>query len=490
MRKTLLAVGLLVCPTFAGAQSTPASLSLADAVAIARDNNPAYRQTLSTRTASLWNARSAWANLFIPTATASGSIAYTGPGSQNFLSTSFSQPVSTSSSQYNVGLNWQLNGQILAGPGLQHANADAVDADIVGARATLVNNVTQQYLTALQARDNATVADQQLQSTDQALKLAQAKYAVGSGTLLDVRNAQVAHGQAEVALLQAQTSVQTEKLRLFEQMGVTAPVDIKTVQLSDTFPVSEPKFGLDELLATAQAQNPQLQALESRASAMKWSVRAATASYGPSLNVSAGWSGFTQRFNDINPIITNDQFAANANWQACNDNNVIRANAGLSTEDCSGLLFGSSQKQAIIDQNNQYPFNFTRQPFSARLTISIPLWSNFQQPIAVSQAKSNQEQADQAARAQSLALRTLVQNGYLTLQTAYQTIAIQDTNRTAAEEGLKLATDRYRVGSGTFLDVVNAQVAATKAEADYVSAIYNYHKARAALEAAVGRPLH
>jgi len=89
MRKTLIAVGLLVCPALAGAQSVPASLSLSDAIAIARDNNPAYRQTLATRSASLWNARSAWANLFIPQATASGSIGYTGAGSQKFLATSF-----------------------------------------------------------------------------------------------------------------------------------------------------------------------------------------------------------------------------------------------------------------------------------------------------------------------------------------------------------------------------------------------------------------
>ena len=490
MRKTLIAVGLFVCPALVGAQSVPASLSLSDAITIARDNNPAYRQTLATRTASLWNARSAWANLFIPTATASGSIGYTGAGSQNFLATSFSQPVSTASSNYSLNLNWQLSGQTLAAPGEAHANADAVDADIVGARATLINNVTAQYLTALQSRDNAAVAEKQLQSNDEALKLAQAKYAVGSGTLLDVRQAQVARGQAEVALLTAQTDVQVQKLKLFELMGVSAPGDIKTITLSDTFPVGLPHWSLDELLATAQAENPQLQALESRASAQKWAVRAATASYGPSLSLSAGWSGFTQRFNNLDPIITSAQISGSRQWAACNDNNVIRTNAGLSAEDCSGLIFGSAQRQALIDQNSQYPFNFTRQPFQASLRITIPLWSNFQQPISVSQAKSNQEQADQAARAQSLALRTLVQNGYLTLQTAYQTIAIQDTNRTAAQEGLKLATDRYRVGSGTFLDVVNAQVADAKAESDYVTAVYNYHKARAALEAAVGKPLN
>ena len=78
---------------------------------------------------------------------------------------------------------------------------------------------------------------------------------------------------------------------------------------------------------------------------------------------------------------------------------------------------------------------------------------------------------------------------YLILQTAYRATAIQDTNRTAAHDVLQLATERYRVGSGTFFELLDAQVAALRAETDYVSAVYDYHKALAALEAAVGRPL-
>jgi len=42
---------------------------------------------------------------------------------------------------------------------------------------------------------------------------------VGQATLIDVRQAQVARGQAEVGLLRAETQVSVEKLRLFEQMG-------------------------------------------------------------------------------------------------------------------------------------------------------------------------------------------------------------------------------------------------------------------------------
>jgi len=58
-----------------------------------------------------------------------------------------------------------------------------------------------------------------------------------------------------------------------------------------------------------------------------------------------------------------------------------------------------------------------------------------------------------------------------------------------AREQLQLAQDRYRLGSGTALEVADAQNAVTRAEVDYVSAVYDYHLAVVALEASVGRPL-
>ena len=75
------------------------------------------------------------------------------------------------------------------------------------------------------------------------------------------------------------------------------------------------------------------------------------------------------------------------------------------------------------------------------------------------------------------------------LQTAYQAIAVQAASREAARDQLRLAQDRYRLGAGTALEVSDAQNAVQQAEGDYVNAVYDYHKAIAALEAAVGRSL-
>src|SRR5207302_6106517 len=107
-----------------------------------------------------------------------------------------------------------------------------------------------------------------------------------------------------------------------------------------------------------------------------------------------------------------------------------------------------AQEQALRSQNSQYPFNFTRQPFSARLTISLPIWTNFSRSLQVSQAKADHQDLEESVRARGLAVQTEVSQAFLTVQSGYRAIAIQDTNRTAAQEQLQLATrsEERRVG--------------------------------------------
>src|SRR5947209_15415235 len=490
MKRLLLSVGLAVCPTLAVTQQpTTANLSLADALALARSHNPLYRQVLHDRAPAGWAARNAWSSTFLPTLTASGGIGYSGSGQQRFLTANFSQHVSTLSSNYGLFLDWALNGQTLTQIPLKHAQLSAADADVAGAESNLITGVTQQYLSVLQARDNADVARKELDRNEEFLKLAQARYDVGRASLIDVRQAQVARGNAEVVLLRAQTAVDVEKLRLFQQIGVTAPVDLQSVQLTDSFVVQVPTWKLNELLSTAEQQNPALKALRARESAAGWGVTAATSSWGPSVSLSAGWSGFTEKLSDLSPSLAAIDANAAANDSACAYWNAYWLNSGGPPVPCTFRAAAPAEKQSLIAQNAAYPFHFTPQPFQARLTISIPLWGNFQQPLQVSQAKAQQQELEESVRARGLQVHTEVSQAYLTVTSAYRTIAIQDTNRTAAREQLQLATERYRVGSGTFFELLDAQVAQLRAESDYVNAVYDYHKAVAALEAAVGRPL-
>ena len=70
-----------------------------------------------------------------------------------------------------------------------------------------------------------------------------------------------------------------------------------------------------------------------------------------------------------------------------------------------------------------------------------------------------------------------------------KTAALQAQNSAKARLELKFMQDRYRSGAVNLVDVTDSRAAYERAESDRINAIFDYHKAFAALESAVGRPL-
>ena len=495
LRKTVVLVGLLGAslPGTAGAQrgalpSVPQTLSLEDAIELAIEHSPIFRQIANDRAAAAWGVRNAYAS-FLPRFDVSGGAQYRGAGTLTFLATEFEQRSSTIGSFYSLSLSMSLSGRTLTEPGLAKAQQRATEATVTGAEINLESGVRQQYLAVLQAEAQVQLAELQLRRGEEFLRLARARFDVGQNTMLDVRQAEVAKGQAEVALLQARQAVTVEKLRLFQQMGVLPPEDPSVVTLTDTFPVIEPRWELSGLLSEAAGSNPDLLALRARSAAARASERAARSTWLPTLSLNAGWSGFTQQFTDVRPAIRNAQNQAVGTVTECEVINQSLLNPGETPLDCSLFAFTPAVEQGIRDQNSVFPFNFTNQPFSASVSVSLPIFTQFGRPLQVSQAAAAADDATEVLRARELQVHTDVSQAYYAMLTAYQTIRIQESNRTAAGEQLRLATERYRIGSGTFFELLDAQVAAQRAEADYINAVYGYHRAIATLEAAVGRPL-
>ena len=74
------------------------------------------------------------------------------------------------------------------------------------------------------------------------------------------------------------------------------------------------------------------------------------------------------------------------------------------------------------------------------------------------------------------------------LEAAYQTALLQEQVRENAAEELRLAQERFRFGAASSVEVTDAQTNLAQAERDQIDAVYNFHKALAALEALVGQP--
>ncbi|HET7612697.1 MAG TPA: TolC family protein [Gemmatimonadaceae bacterium] len=493
MIRTLLFIGLIAVSVRASAQVAPAdstaptTLSLDQAIALARRNNPAFQQTLNNRIGARAAVRSAYGAL-LPSADASLSVSRQQGGQQIFSGTTLGASSDVNQSNYEIGLSYRLNSATLITPSLQRANRDAVEADITGAAETLRANVAQQYLSTLQAEANADLQDSLVVASQAELILAQAREIVGSGTQLDVQRAEVALGLQKVQALKARNQVEIEKLRLFQIIGTPQPA---TVQLTTEFKVTPMNLSLQDLIASARRDNPGVLALRSREHVADLNVRREKGEYSPTLSLSTGIGGYTYGYTNPNFPVQQAQAQLEASRSSCVRTEEVRAALNLSNQlaECQAMTFTDAQAAAIRQSNSRFPFDFTKSPRSITAMLSLPLFDGFAREQRLQEAMANRSDARYSVRSMELALTADVTAAYLTLVTAGKTVTLQEQNAEAAKNELKLVQDRYRIGATTFVDLTEARATYERAESDRINAIYDYHKAFAALESAVGHPL-
>jgi outer membrane protein len=489
MRVLTLVALLCVTGDFAFAQGTAAfgkTLTLDEAIAIALQNNPAYLQAVNSERSADAGVRSAYGSL-LPTSSASFNTRYSKSGAQFFNGVALSNSSNTVSSSYSLGVNYNINASSLLAPRSARANRDAAEADIRGSAEALRAAVTQQYLFVLQAEARAQVADSLIITARGQLDLAQARVAVGAGNKLDVTRAEVAMGQAEVTSLTNHNTAQVEKLRLFQQLGVmSADTD---VQLTTKFDVTPPAFSRDSVLALARQVNPAVNALRSRLRAADVDHQVSRSQYTPTLSLSTGWGGNAFQYTDAEYLVSRERQGTLSELRSCATQDSIRTRVGLTGFDCSGIVFTDEDAAAIRNSNANFPFKFTRAPFGLSASLSLPVFDGFRREQRLEQSDIARQDARYSLRARELQLNTEVTQAYLNLMTSYRVVALQEQNASRAREELAFAEERYRVGAATFLDVTTSRGTFAQAQIDRVNAVYDYHRAFAGLEAAVGRPL-
>jgi len=469
--------------------ATPTTLSLEEAISIARRNNPLYLETANDRDVATANVRAAYASL-VPSLSSGLSASYDKAGTQFLGGASIAASADTRTVGYNLGVNYSVNTGVLLGPKLAKANRDATDADITGAAQQLRAVVTQQYIAVLAAEANADLQDTLVLSARSQLELAKARVAVGAATILDTRRAEVALGQADVAALTAKNLVEVEKLRLFQQLGIQPPAN-GSVTLTTAFAIATPTLKLDSLLDLARRQNPALNALRSRETASGVAVQQRKGQYAPTLSLSTGIGGRSFGFMDPNYLAVSGLQSVQSGLASCQRSDSIRVRVNLSSLNCasSPQYQWNDQMAAQARASNPGPFAFERAPMSISARLSLPIFDNYAREQSVEQAQSQREDARYAVRARELQLNTDVGQAYLNLMTAARTVEMQEQNAQKAREELTFAEERYRVGAATFLDVITSRSTFVQAQSDRLRSIYIYHQSFAALESAVGRPL-
>jgi outer membrane protein len=402
------------------------ALSLEEAVAAARRNNPQFLVAENGRrraSATLLGANGA----LLPSFNLGIGSGFREGRAQFFAGQAFGNTAGTLSSDWAADASLNYSVGILANRRAARAGVEAAEADIGGAAANLRATVTQQYINALQQDARVRLQDTLLVTARAQLELARARAQVGVGTVLDVRRAEVTVGQTEVARLQAANQAEIERLRLYQQMGVEPRGDAR---LTTGFALTAFPLTLDALLTQARQANPTLGAFRARERAAGLDVRAAQSQYLPALNVRAGIGGFTQQSTDISQAINQRQAGAVQQVAQCQSQAQLYQRVGAAVP--AGLRrvrVHARPGVGLRSANRAYPFNFTRNPYNLSVGLSLPVFNGFQREQQVQTATAAERDAEYRRREQELRLSADVTIAYRTLVTDQRSAELQQRTR-------------------------------------------------------------
>jgi len=421
-------------PGLARAPDSARKISLDGAIALAQQNSPQAIQAEGTERTSK-AARVSAIGAILPSATLSaGHVVQIGGGTtrlnQNGEQVTVAQrPTNTT----GLSLNMTLfdGGQRLYG--LRTANADiaAAEANRVAVKYNVALNVKQQYYAVLAAIESYDAAKLQMQQAEAQFRTSVAKVRAGVATRSDSLRGVVQVGNAQLALITAQTQKEAADAQLTRLVGSPVPVT------ADPASVQENMAALPDSaeLARLALNGPAVQQAQAGLDAAKEDTKASKATYLPSLTASYSRSG-----SGVDPRF------------------------GLGND----------------------PFTY-----SGRLAFSLsyPIFNNFLREEQVVRAKVAQGNAEASLRDAQLGATQLLTQNIGALRGASQRVAVQAASVAAAQEDVRVQQQRYNIGASTLLDLLTSQAALATAEQALIQARYDYRIARAQLEALIGRDL-
>ncbi len=411
----------------------PRAVTLSDAIRRSEAVQPAmiaaYGQTASADL-RLRSARGAYLpNLSF---SSSGSTSYsTGPSRVDQNS---GQIISGNSSNTSMSLSFSSGVELFDGFRRRHemqaarANETQVDAALINTRFQNTLTTTNAFFDALAAEQVLRVRDASVKRAEQQLQEAINRLRNGSASRSDSLRSVVTLGNARLSLLQAQNTLANAEANLGRLVGAEERVSAIDDSSYYGFATTLDTAGVrrDALLAS-----PQLQIAEAQVAAARASHAGSRSTYYPSLNLSLGssWSG-----NSANDF-------------------TLRGNRSLG------------------------------------LGLSWTLFNRFSREQSVAQAQIAVDNAEANAADARRQLTAAITQRLADLSTAVEQMRITTISLAAAEEDLRVVTDRYRLAAATIIDLLTSQEQLTQAEVDVVSARYTWLRAKAQLEALVGRSL-
>ncbi len=391
-------------------------ISLDDSIAAALKNNSAIKMAVSDQEKAAWGISEAKAGTLPSISVGTG--ATHGPSST----------ASPDGTNYNTSLklNWTLYSGGRAEGLMNQAklNADSSELNVANTQQQIKLDATTAYYNVLQTRNMVAVNQEMVNNLTEHLKKVQAQYDVGVVAKSDVLRSEVELVNAQQNLTKAQNSYDLAMSTLNNVMGM--PLDTENT-LKDQLVYAKTDVTVEDAIAQAVANRPDLQQSQLGVESAKEGVKIADSNHKPSVTFGAsqGWSG-----NDFPGDDSNWSMNVMANWNV----------------------------------------------FDSGLTNA-----------KVKQAKSTLNKAEEQAVQTRNSVELEVRQAYLSMKEAENRIGATQVAVDKATEDLKIAQTKYYAGVGTNLDVIDAQLALTQSQTNYTQALYDFNVNKAKLQKAIGQ---
>jgi outer membrane protein len=307
-------------------------------------------------------------------------------------------------------------------------------------RATEVDVAMQarlDYLNVLRERENLRVTTDLLRDIEERLRVTRETFEAGRTPRFYVLRDETELANVQQMQAMAQSRVEQSLVALKTTLGLDLA---SAVELTDRLEYRRAAVLIDEGIREASDRQPEIQAAVKQREAAEAEVRAAYGNYFPQVSLSYMYDWGWMR---------------NRAWE--------------------------SQAEGVRMRGD------SSEGYSVGVVVTLPVFDGFLRENALKTAKSK---LDRAVQAEGLARQQIakdVNQAALMLAAAEKSVGASEKGLEQSEEEARVIRERFESGRGIQLEVLDAQVALTRARFNAVNALAEYQGAQAMWLRAIGR---